>query len=272
MATDRGTRRVLLFYFWLVLILGSVVMYSFAAGEISLHTGNAARWIADEGLNFLNVVVGGLAMVGAIFTIHLNQTDLEKTIKDLNESKYLAHYGELDRLYFDLTSMSVEHPHLRQPNLRNEGNSARYDAYAYMAWNFIETLADRLFKDEVDRFRIRRENDAAPATGTRGARKALPEAGPAAGGRSGRHGGGQDEEGGRYLAETWEPTLWQEMRLHRDWWRTSDKRHYKPYFIDWVEAEYAKIDAAQQEEPAMTGRQPAPPAGVPDPQIPAPVP
>lgn len=80
-------------------------------------------------------------------------------------------YSELDRLYFDLLSLAIEHPHLRTPERIGKHDelalqldyepyptghtdtaaeptdkaikAAQYEAYALMVWNFLETLHDR---------------------------------------------------------------------------------------------------------------------------------
>lgn len=79
-------------------------------------------------------------------------------------------YTELDRCYADILRLAIEHPHLRQPReigldqdalqavydpypelpvstsaqrVEKDDKCAQYDAYAFMVWNFLETIHDR---------------------------------------------------------------------------------------------------------------------------------
>ena len=66
------------------------------------------------------------------------------------KSSRLEHYTELDRLYFDIVALRMAHPHLGDPDLIRRMNleqrterALRYDSYALLIWNFIETIFDR---------------------------------------------------------------------------------------------------------------------------------
>ena len=66
------------------------------------------------------------------------------------KSSRLEHYTELDRLYFDIVALRMAHPHLGDPDLIRRLNleqrterALRYDSYALLIWNFIETIFDR---------------------------------------------------------------------------------------------------------------------------------
>lgn len=81
-----------------------------------------------------------------------------------------AFYSELDRFYADLLKIAIEHPHLRTParlqrdvealhadydpypdlpvatseqRAEKDRRVAQYDAYAFLVWNFLETIHDR---------------------------------------------------------------------------------------------------------------------------------
>jgi hypothetical protein len=60
-----------------------------------------------------------------------------------------THYAELDRLYLELVAMRVHTPACRAPppdppvNADEREAAAKYDAYALLMWNFIETIHDR---------------------------------------------------------------------------------------------------------------------------------
>ena len=60
-----------------------------------------------------------------------------------------AYYAELDRVYFELLKIGLERPELltyptSPASASPDPAKAReYDAYAFMVWNFVETIFDR---------------------------------------------------------------------------------------------------------------------------------
>jgi hypothetical protein len=60
-------------------------------------------------------------------------------------------YATLDRMYFEILKTAVDHPHLCRPH--PEGKTAdqicQYDAFAYMVWNFLESIFDYAEDDKV---------------------------------------------------------------------------------------------------------------------------
>jgi hypothetical protein len=64
-----------------------------------------------------------------------------------------GYYAELDRIYFELLKIGLERPYLRAPTSPTDpARASEYDAYAFMVWNFLETVVDR-----CDRVTILRE-------------------------------------------------------------------------------------------------------------------
>lgn len=60
------------------------------------------------------------------------------------ESVMLSHYSELDATYAGLLEKAIEHPHFVAANPeRDATEKVQYDLYAFMVWNFIETIVDR---------------------------------------------------------------------------------------------------------------------------------
>jgi hypothetical protein len=53
-------------------------------------------------------------------------------------------YATLDRTYFEIQKLIVEHPHLSQPNPagKTPEQIIQYDAFAFILWNFIEAIYD----------------------------------------------------------------------------------------------------------------------------------
>jgi hypothetical protein len=81
-------------------------------------------------------------------------------------AQWSAFYAELDRFYAEILRTAIKAPHLRAPAKVADDASAlgedyqpfadsdpvkraQYDAYAYMVWNFIETVHDRCEKDAL---------------------------------------------------------------------------------------------------------------------------
>jgi hypothetical protein len=55
-----------------------------------------------------------------------------------------GYYAELDRVYFELLKIGLERPYLRAPTSPTDpARASEYDAYAFMVWNFLETVVDR---------------------------------------------------------------------------------------------------------------------------------
>ncbi|HRN63072.1 MAG TPA: hypothetical protein PK743_14155 [Luteimonas sp.] len=221
-------------------MIATIFLYSLLSNQpIFPQVSIGTAWLEDKDLKFLNVLVGGLALAGAVFTIYIGQTDLEQALEDLKETKYLSHYGELDRIYFDLLTMSVDRPYLRERALRTAGNADQYAAYAYMAWNFIETIVDRLFRHEIELI-ARIDAEGGPDRGLEQVMAKL-----ASSLESARRDRPLD-----YLAATWLPTLEQEMRLHREWWEQSDSRQFKRPFRLWVEFTFREAQGTRTTPPA----------------------
>jgi hypothetical protein len=59
------------------------------------------------------------------------------------------HYAELDKMYFEILRTAIDKPYLRAPGGKHTTEqAAEYDIYAYVVWNFIETVYDYCMKDE----------------------------------------------------------------------------------------------------------------------------
>jgi len=79
-------------------------------------------------------VAGG---IGIVFTLFYSVWSFRTTLRD-------SYYAELDRVYFDLLRIGLEHPELLDfPVSRDPSKAREYDAYAFMVWNFVETVFDR---------------------------------------------------------------------------------------------------------------------------------
>ncbi len=93
-----------------------------------------------------------------------------KSAAEARKIQAAAFYSELDRFYADILRIAIEYPFLRQPRAvapdsrmmladydpypddphttiedikAKQHKCAQYDAYAFMVWNFLETIHDR---------------------------------------------------------------------------------------------------------------------------------
>lgn len=56
-----------------------------------------------------------------------------------------AHYAELDKLYFDIIKLGIDRPWLVEPHSTEaRGNPSAYGVYAFLMFNFLETIYDRV--------------------------------------------------------------------------------------------------------------------------------
>jgi hypothetical protein len=79
-------------------------------------------------------IAGG---IGIVFTLFYSVWSFRTTLRD-------SYYAELDRVYFDLLQIGLEHPDLLDfPTSPDPTKAREYDAYAFMIWNFVETVYDR---------------------------------------------------------------------------------------------------------------------------------
>jgi hypothetical protein len=82
-------------------------------------------------------IAESIAAVGIVFTLFYSLWSFRTTLRD-------SYYAELDRVYFELLRIALEHPDLQTFSGSPDPTKAReYDAYAFMVWNFVETVFDR---------------------------------------------------------------------------------------------------------------------------------
>jgi hypothetical protein len=138
---------------------GDVIYFELLQGWIF----QALLW----GIDHAGAVVGALGVLGA----WVWSRRFSRAFQKVTHIHAASLYSELDRIYLDLLKLALELPHLRTPQpIANrdeialqfdydpypgdpidtqEQRSAKarkisqYDAYAFMVWNFIETIHDR---------------------------------------------------------------------------------------------------------------------------------
>ena len=83
------------------------------------------------------VVATGLGSIGIVLTLFYSAWSFRTTLRE-------GYYAELDRVYFELLKLGLERPYLRaSPPPDDPAKASEYDAYAFMVWNFLETVVDR---------------------------------------------------------------------------------------------------------------------------------
>jgi hypothetical protein len=84
-----------------------------------------------------SVIATALGSIGIVLTLFYSAYTFKTTLRQ-------GYYAELDRVYFDLLRLGLERPYLRSSLPPAEPTQAReYETYAFMTWNFLETVVDR---------------------------------------------------------------------------------------------------------------------------------
>jgi hypothetical protein len=83
------------------------------------------------------VIAEALGSIGIVCTLFYSVWSFTATLRD-------AYYAELDRVYFELLKIGLERPELLSfPASPDPAKASQYGAYAFMVWNFLETIFDR---------------------------------------------------------------------------------------------------------------------------------
>ena len=92
------------------------------------------------------VIAEALGSIGIVCTLFYSVWSFKTTLRD-------AYYAEIDRVYFELLKIGLERPELltyptlptlpTSPTSPDPAKASQYGAYAFMVWNFVETIFDR---------------------------------------------------------------------------------------------------------------------------------
>lgn len=95
---------------------------------------------------------GDFVSIGAfIATVFIAIFSIIPNLQSMAETSRSAHYSELDTMYLQILSMALDKPYLRCPNSLNPfepEQKEQYETYAFIVWNFLETIHDRCQKDK----------------------------------------------------------------------------------------------------------------------------
>lgn len=121
----------------LLIALGLIVFYL----PIGLGIARTDEIDLDYG-DFVSIGAFVSTIVIAVFSIIPN-------LQSMAETSRSVHYSELDSMYLQILTMAVNEPHLRRPKELDSVEivqAEQYETYAFIVWNFIETIHDRCEK------------------------------------------------------------------------------------------------------------------------------
>ncbi|WP_263833421.1 hypothetical protein [Sulfurospirillum oryzae] len=105
--------------------------------EIFLSDEYETLWTA------VSAIMSILATMMAIFALIYSMRTYRKTMQ-------IVHYGEIDKMYFEILKEALNKPHLvRQGIERSVEQETEYDIYAFIVWNFLESIYDRCMLDHA---------------------------------------------------------------------------------------------------------------------------
>lgn len=93
------------------------------------------KWNADI-LAISNIAVGLGTLILAV--------GIPYAIRSAGREERDTFYATLDRTYFEIQKLVIEHPHLSQPDPAGKTTEQliQYDAFALIVWNFLESVFD----------------------------------------------------------------------------------------------------------------------------------
>jgi len=94
-------------------------------------------------INYSDIV----SICAFVATVTIAVFSVIPNLRSMAESSRSSHYSELDNMYLQLLTLALERPFLRTPEAVVGVQRAQYETYAFMVWNFIETIHDRCSGD-----------------------------------------------------------------------------------------------------------------------------
>lgn len=93
-----------------------------------------------------------VAISALIATVMIAVCSVLPNMRAMALNSRFSHYSELDRMYNELLRCGIEYPSLRGRwtalTFEDDDARGRYEAYAFMIWNFVETVHDRCEEDD----------------------------------------------------------------------------------------------------------------------------
>jgi hypothetical protein len=198
-----------------LLAVGAFALVVFGFFWTRDHDEQSVAW-ATWALALFTLVLA----IGIPLTIRAATREQEESSRQFLKQEQDRFYAQLDNTYLQIQKLIIEHPHLGNPDelFRNERTTpqqlVQYDAFAFVVWNFIESIHD---------FTKVGDDDSAES---------------------------QDSTG--MLSDTWSCILEYEGARHATWFtRPENQRKFKKSFRDhigskldgWLTAQAAAADA-----------------------------
>ena len=103
--------------------------------EIFFNEEYTTLWTA------VSSIMGVIATTMAIFALLYSMRTYRKTMQ-------IVHYGEIDKMYFEILKEALGKPHLVRQGIERDGEQeTEYTVYAFIVWNFLESIYDRCMLD-----------------------------------------------------------------------------------------------------------------------------
>ena len=155
--------------------------------------------------------------VGIPVTIWLSTKEREESSVRFLEQEQDRFYAQLDNTYLEIQKLIIDHPHLGDPAVllknpeANPDQLTQYDAFAFIVWNFIESIYD-----------FTRKGDDSP----------------------------QGRRMTEMLTQSWECIVEYEGARHAPWFvRTENQQKFKKSFRDYVASKRESWNAKRPPAP-----------------------
>ena len=115
------------------------------------------HWTLFGGLKTENVesiiatytAIGAFAQIVLALSIPLTLISLAVAYANDRKLRRDNFYAQLDRMYQDIIQLAIAHPSVRLINItRTPSEQVVYNSYAYLTWNFLESIYDYCMEDE----------------------------------------------------------------------------------------------------------------------------
>lgn len=91
-----------------------------------------------------------LQALAAVISSVLAGTALLYSIFAYTRNLKISHYNELDKSYQVLLNIAFQNPFIIKPEtITSKEQQDKYDIYAFMMWNFLESIYDKCMKDNA---------------------------------------------------------------------------------------------------------------------------
>ena len=105
--------------------------------EIFFNEAYTTMWTA------ISSIIGVIATMMAVFALLYSMKSYQKTMQ-------IIHYGEIDKMYFEILKEALNKPHLvRKDIVRSDEEEVQYTIFAFIVWNFLEAIYDRCMLDSA---------------------------------------------------------------------------------------------------------------------------